>query len=286
MANGPEKIRPGVVRRAPRDAQEPELPLPTVASETDSPPPVIETRQTLDPILVTNFTHQIINPLAGIVGTIDNIVDGTTPPDRARQRLKAVRGQLETAIELVRNLAFLSSMSTEAGKQVMRQQAIDVSVPRVVIEALQFFQDMAEQRKIQVQLTDPVTQFMVRSHPDLLRQVFVNVIENAVKYSDSDSKVEITPRGQRGALLIEVSNHGAGFEPQEKERIFELGFRGDAAQSMKASGSGLGLHICREILTLFGATIWAECSHEKRLVHFYMKFPHYSVSPEPHHGQR
>jgi signal transduction histidine kinase len=285
MTKGHEPIRPGVVRRGNKIAEEPiALPVtvePTVQSGVDVQPP------TIDPVLVTNFTHQIINPLGGIVGTIDNMIDGTTPAAKIPQRLKAVRGQLETAIELVRNLAYLSSMSTEVGLKALQEQAIDVTLPRIIIEASQFFQDIAEQRKIQVQLIDRETQYVVRGHPDMLRQVFVNVIENAVKYSDADTVVEIAPRGQRGgSLLVEVRNHGPGFEAHERERLFDLGFRGEAAQSLKASGSGLGLHICRQILTPFGASIWAECRREKRLVQFFIKFPYYSTSADPHHGQR
>ena len=63
----------------------------------------------VDATLVSNFTHQIINPLNGVVGTLDNVIDGTTAGAKRDQRLRAVRAQLEHVIELVRNLAFLNS---------------------------------------------------------------------------------------------------------------------------------------------------------------------------------
>ena len=61
----------------------------------------------VDLTLLANFTHQVINPLNGVVGTLDNIIDGTIGPDRREQRTRAARGQLENCITLIRNLAYL-----------------------------------------------------------------------------------------------------------------------------------------------------------------------------------
>lgn len=248
------------------------LPVPLIAAGSPD--------REIDKTLLSNFTHQIINPLNGVLGTLDNIIDGTVPEHRKLQRLKAVRGQLVGTVELVRNLAYLSQLSTEKGRDGLRAASADVTVPAVIIEAAQFFQESAEQRNINIHLTDRATQYVVKSHSDLLRQVLMNVIENGVKYGDEGSQISITPRPQKstGHLFVEIVGTGPGFLAEERARIFELGFRGADAQGIRASGSGIGLYVCRQILDLYGASIDAEHSHEQRRTTFRIRFPHFIVA--------
>lgn len=237
----------------------------------------------VDATLVANFTHQIINPLNGVVGTLDNLIDGTTTGQRREQRLRAVRAQLTYTIEMVRNLAYLSQLSTEAGRQGLRNFGSSCLVPELVIESAMFFQELGRERHIQIELDDRDTQYVVKGHEDLLRQVFTNLLENAVKYGFEGSTVHITPWAQKGShqLIVEVRNLGPGFAYDDRERLFERGYRGASAKALVASGSGLGLYICREILdAAFGATIEAEHSAKKEETTFRIRFPHFVIDEE------
>jgi signal transduction histidine kinase len=234
----------------------------------------------VDALLVANFTHQIVNPLNGVLGTIDNLIDNTITGARREQRLKVVRAQLSHIIELVRNLAYLSQLTTEAGRQGLRELGSRSEVPKVVLEAAMFFQELARDRGMEINLEDKRTPYMVKGPPDLLRQVFTNLFENAVKYGDRDREVWIRahPQKKSGQLIVEVENIGPGFEPHEREAIFERGVRGQAAQGIWASGSGIGLFICREILDVgFGASIEAEHSRTHRKTTFRIRFPEYQL---------
>ena len=236
----------------------------------------------IDPTLLANFTHQIINPLNGVVGTLDNLIDGTIQIARRDQRLRAVRGQLVGAIELVRNLAYLSDLSTQGGREGLKSKAADVYLPKIIIEAAQFLQEMAEIRGLSVKLLDPATQYVVIGHAALLRQVFTNIVENGVKYSDEGSKIQIQahPQKHTNHLLVEVTNYGPGFDANELQDIFKLGFRGAEAQKIKASGSGIGLFICKQILDLHDAPIEAEYSAKTRLTLFRIRFPSFRIDEE------
>ncbi len=236
----------------------------------------------IDATLLANFTHQIINPLNGVVGTLDNLIDGTIGEERRDQRLRAVRAQLLGTIELVRNLAYLSQLSTQKGREGLKSKAIDVYLPQVIIEAAQFLQEFAERKRIAIRLTDAVTQYVVKGHQALLRQVFTNIIENGVKYSDEATRIEISEHEQTktGQLLVEVASFGPGFAAGERERLFELGYRGSEAQNIRASGSGLGLFICRQILSLHDATIEAEYSPSTRRTVFRIRFSAFRVDDE------
>jgi len=213
--------------------------------------------------------------LNAVVGTLDNVIDGTIEEERRPQRLRAVRGQLLGVIELARNLAFLAQISTERGRQTLAAKKVPISIPEVAIEAALFLQESAENRGIKIHLTDRVTQYMALGHKDLLRQVFLNIIENAVKYSDEGTKISLEGHQQKktGDLIFEISSLGPGFSPQERDKIFELGFRGSNAREVSASGSGLGLYICRQVLDFHGSSIEAEYSSSSKLTVFRIRFP-------------
>jgi signal transduction histidine kinase len=233
----------------------------------------------IDATLLSNFTHQIINPLNGVVGTISGLIDGSVPQDKREQRLRAVRAQLSHAIELVRNLAFLAQLSTQEGIRSLRTDIPWTVLPDTIIQATLFFDELGKQKGITFHLKDRETQYMVPAHKDLLRQVFLNIAENDLKYSDDHTPVTIEVRAQKSTkdLLVEIESTGPGFENVERARLFDLGFRGEAAKALKASGSGLGLYLAKSILEIYGATIEAEYSPASRRTLFRIRFPRYRL---------
>jgi two-component system, OmpR family, sensor histidine kinase KdpD len=87
----------------------------------------------------------------------------------------------------------------------------------------------------------------------------VNLLENAAKHTDPPGVVEITARGERGSIVVEVADEGPGLPPGAEERVFEKFYRAASAQR----GFGLGLPICRAIVTAHGGQIRAEKRHPR-----------------------
>lgn len=243
-------------------------------------PPLEPRRETLDFGLLANFVHQVINPLNGVSGTLDNLIDGTISESRREQRLKAAKTQLEHCIMLVRNLAYFSQISldpqnTNPGK--VRKTCV---IPQVIIEAAMYFQELAASKGMAIDLKDRATQYRVEGNPDLLRQVFMNLFDNAVKYGKNDTHVIIEPWIQKetSTLLVKVTSKSAPIPAAERERIFDLGYRGASAKAKVASGTGLGLHICRTIIQeVHGGSIAAESSPQNGTTSFLLRFPKFSV---------
>jgi signal transduction histidine kinase len=191
---------------------------------------------------------------------------------------------------MIRNLAFLSQVVPTAGKDAvpLTEKAEDVVIPAVTIEAAQFFQEAGAQRGVRINVTDPITQYRVKGHKDLLRQVFINIFNNGVKYSDENSEILVTPRPQHrtGYFFVEIESQGCKFDQSEREKIFELGYRSEAARAVRASGTGLGLFICRRILELaHSATIEAEVSAATGRTMFRLRFPSFDLG-EPYVRKR
>jgi signal transduction histidine kinase len=101
----------------------------------------------------------------------------------------------------------------------------------------------------------PTTMEPLRCDESLLRQVLVNLVENALKYSVDGGQVDVRLRDEPGRVRIDVRDQGLGIPPVEQERIFEKFYRLDAAMSRGVGGSGLGLFISREIVTQLGGTL-------------------------------
>ncbi|MFZ2446861.1 MAG: HAMP domain-containing sensor histidine kinase [Syntrophobacteraceae bacterium] len=224
--------------------------------------------------LLSNITHQIINPLNGVIGTLDNIIDGTVTRDKAPQKLRSARGQLECTVSLIRNLAFFAQYSSEYGKKVSSKMDKTCIIPQVIIEAAQFFQEQGHLDNIRIELENRQVQNAIKGNPDLLRQVFMNIFDNGIKYSYPNTIIEAKNWIQKktGHLIIQISSNSVPF--QSKEDIFGLGIRGKGAEERTSSGSGLGLHICKLIIeNVFGGSISAEYHTESNTAVFEIRIP-------------
>jgi signal transduction histidine kinase len=198
--------------------------------------------------LVANFAHQLINPLNGVAGTLDRLHKGKIQGEhRQKQRINAMRAQIENCIVLTRNLSYLAIGFGELKDTDKRT----VILPQNLIEATLFYEEEALDRKIEIHVEERDIQNSVRAHPDLIRQVFMNLIDNSVKYSEPGSKILISHHIQKGtgdALIAVRSIPADMIAPQDLAHIFEVGYRGENAKRIIASGTGLGLFICSEII--------------------------------------
>ena len=211
-------------------------------------------------LLIANITHQAINPMNGVIGTLDNVIKGVVPQDKINQKIKSARSQLEYTVTLLRNLAYFAQYSgDEIEKYRLQAEQKICVIPQVIIEAIQFFQEQAKSSEIAIELENPGEQNCVMGDPDLLRQVFMNIFDNAVKYGLQGSKVKIVDeiKKKTGALSVEIEGESVPFDRDED--IFSLGTRGKKAKEKTSSGSGLGLYICKLIIEkLFNGSITAQ----------------------------
>ncbi|MGH6660965.1 MAG: sensor histidine kinase [Rhodospirillales bacterium] len=230
------------------------------------------TNEPFDLTLLSNFIHQVVNPLNGVAGTLDNLAEGKIKGEaRQIQRLQAARSQLEQCISLVRNLAFFAQGFAALEPEERRL----VIIPQIIIEAAQFFQEAAARKKILIVLEDRKTQNKTLGHRELIRQVFMNLFDNAVKYASHGSKVIVDQRIQHktGNILITVNTQSDHpLDSADLIHIFELGFRGKNAKKIVASGTGLGLYICKRIVhDVHEGKIWADSARSGNVI-FYISF--------------
>jgi signal transduction histidine kinase len=231
-----------------------------------------------DLALLSNFIHQVVNPLNGVAGTLDNLIDGTISEEyRREQRLRATRAQVEQCITLMRNLAYLSQGFTRLTEKDRRYTVL----PQAIIESAMFYQEDGKRKNIEINLVERQDQNKVQGHPELIRQVFMNIFDNCVKYGRKNSTVTIHQRIQRrtGNAIITISSHSERpLSSIEAPRIFELGYRGSNARETVASGTGLGLFISREIVEkVHGGSLYVQSIPDNGL-EFTIKIPNGELS--------
>ena len=204
--------------------------------------------------LLSALSHDLRTPLAAITGAATTLRDESAAIDSAQQRemLETICEEADRLERLVRNLLDMTRL--ESGALVVKRQWMPLE--EIVGSALTRLEAQLQGRPVRTDLPDDLP--LVSADAVLLEQVFVNLLENAAKYTPDGSPIEIAARGhangQEGVITIEVSDRGPGVPPGSESRVFEKFFRGPQAGSTSA---GLGLAICRGVVGAHGGTIVA-----------------------------
>jgi K+-sensing histidine kinase KdpD len=200
--------------------------------------------------LLSAVSHDLRTPLASITGAATALRDdrGLGVNTRA-ELLETICDETERLERLVVNLLDMTRL--ESGPIVLKREWVPLE--EMVGSALTRLERYLGERPVQTDLPESLPLLSV--DPVLFEQVFVNLLENASRYTPSGSPLEIAARMDDTSVMIEIRDSGRGFAPGTEERVFEKFFRGEHAGK---SGAGLGLPICRAIVEAHGGVISAE----------------------------
>jgi two-component system sensor histidine kinase KdpD len=219
----------------------------TLAEETEKARVQIQTEQ-LKNSLLSSVSHDLRTPLAVITGSAATLQEGGLDDTTRSELTAAILEEGQRLNRLVRNLLDMTRL--QAGALVVKKewQAIE----EVIGSALGRLEDRLGSRPIQTVV--PTDLPMAPFDPVLIEQVLVNLLENAIKYTPEGSALEITAEPLDSALKVTVSDHGPGVPEADVEKVFEKFYRVGAGKG----GVGLGLTICRGIVTAHGGKLWVE----------------------------
>jgi two-component system sensor histidine kinase KdpD len=198
--------------------------------------------------LLSSVSHDLRTPLAAITGSASSLLEepGPSAPER-RELLETILDESERLHRLIRNLLDVTRLES-GGLQLNRGWT---SIEEIVGCALDRSKRLLEQREVKLDL--PAELPLVHVDALLVEQAFINLIENAVKYSPDGTSIEIGARVDGARLVVEVRDHGRGIEPGLEQRIFDRFVRG----AQDGRGIGLGLAIARGIVVAHGGAIAA-----------------------------
>lgn len=205
---------------------------------------------------VANVSHELRTPLTAVKGFIETLLDGAVDdPATARRFLEIVRRETDRLVSLISDLLDLSRL--ESPRLEVRLETLDLG--ELVEQSLDLFRHRAEQRGIELTSELP-SPFRVLGEESLLRQVLVNLIDNAVKYTPEGGRVWVSGRQGEDWAEFAVSDTGPGIPRKALDRIFERFYRVDKARSRAMGGTGLGLSIVRHAAERQGGRVWVESS--------------------------
>jgi two-component system sensor histidine kinase KdpD len=199
--------------------------------------------------LLSAVSHDLRTPLAAITGAATSLRDddGLTPETR-RELVQAICEEAERLERLVGNLLDMTRL--EAGAVTPRREWVPLE--ELVVSAVARLEGRMGRRPIEIGIPPDLP--LVAVDPVLIEQLFVNLLENAAKYTPAGSPVEVTATAPGQVLVVELSDSGPGLPAGGEERIFEKFFRGAHAG---IPGVGLGLPICRAIAEVHGGSVHA-----------------------------
>ena len=204
---------------------------------------------------VATASHELRTPLTSIYGGIHTI-NGRGDDLDVEQRDSLLRLIEQESVQLVRIVDQLL-ISTELDRHQLRLHESDFELSAFCEELISSALMRTSDTTVTLDAPNPI---MVRCDESLLRQVLVNLIDNAIKYSGGGGHVDVRLADEIGQVRIEVQDNGPGIPADEHERIFEKFYRLDAAMNGGVGGTGLGLYISRAIITEMGGTLTIQSS--------------------------
>ena len=201
-----------------------------------------------------NLSHELKTPIFAIQGYVDTLLNGALDkPEVNKKFLQSTSRNIDRLVSLVDDLDAISKL--ESGEQLLLKDSFVIQeLLKEVYESLAFSLDEKQIRCIiKKGCEQPLTVF---ADKEKIRQVFINLVDNAIKYGKQSGIIEASFYKVDGAkVLIEISDDGAGIGEEHLPRIFERFYRTDLARSRKVGGSGLGLSICKHIIEAHEETI-------------------------------
>lgn len=204
---------------------------------------------------VADASHQLLTPLAIMKGELEILMKGSPTPTEIDQFLKSTRQEVDSLAKIVQDMLLLARV--DAGLGAMKLQECDAG--EVLLEALQRCERLGAAKSIRLIVDFLGDEFRgpIRGDPNLLENLFFNVIENAIKYSPAKESVHVQLEWRQDSFEVRIQDRGSGIPNSEIPLIFERFRRGTSAAT-KTSGFGLGLAIARQIAHLHGGTLTAE----------------------------
>lgn len=193
---------------------------------------------------VANASHELKTPMAVLMTNIETALMNKKITTDTRDYLETSLGTIHNMNVLIEDLLLLSSLE----KHKKNFNRIDTSIfLKKVVSPLK---TAAAKKSIQINLITPKEKISIKANPTLLDRAISNIIENAIKYSPENSKINVLIEKNETDLIVKVIDEGPGIENKYHEQIFERFFRIDDSRSRKTGGSGLGLAISKEIVEI------------------------------------
>lgn len=213
---------------------------------------------------MSNVSHDLRTPMTTIAGFIDAIRDGVIPPERQDHYLEIVSAEVHRLSRLVNSLLDVTRIQAGDRKFVMKPFDICEMGRQILIS----FEQQIEAKQLQIEFVCDEENMLVLADHDAIYQIFYNLCDNAVKFSRDGGVFRVniermTTTEKKSKIRVSVYNHGEGIAKEDLPFVFDRFYKGDKSRGLDRKGVGLGLYICKTIITAHGEDIWVNSEQGK-----------------------
>ena len=209
---------------------------------------------------VANVSHELRTPLTNIKSYAETLLDSDIDPETTESFLQVINSEADRMTRLVRDLLVLSQLDHSASK-VLKLEPTDVS--ELVSDTVNTMHIEAKNRQLTLSYVPGSTTPEITADPDRIRQVIINILSNAIKYTPAHGTVSVLCGQQENYVYIKISDTGIGIPEKDLPMLFERFYRVDKARSREMGGTGLGLAIAKEIVEAHQGSIAVESEYGK-----------------------
>lgn len=203
---------------------------------------------------IANVSHDLRTPMTSIRGFIEGILDGTIPPEKQRNYLIIVRDETNRLNRLVNDLLDLAKM--EAGEIKLNIRPFDINelMRLCVIKN----ENIITSKNLEIEANFENENMLVLGDRDSIERVIINLLHNAVKFSNENEKIILETAKNKDKVLVSIKDNGIGIDESEQKRIWDRFYKSDKSRGMDKTGTGLGLAIVKNIINEHKQEVWVE----------------------------
>lgn len=190
---------------------------------------------------ISIVSHELRTPLASVLGFIEILLHRELPQEKQKRYMETIYNEAQRLANLIND--FLDLQRMESGRQSYHFSPINL--PSLVADIAEQWQDKQKHRVV---IHQHASELWIRADVNRIRQVFDNLISNAIKYSPSADHIDIHLTAHEGKITIAIQDYGLGIPQEANEHMFSKFFRVDNSDRRQIGGTGLGLAIVKEIV--------------------------------------
>jgi two-component system phosphate regulon sensor histidine kinase PhoR len=206
---------------------------------------------------IANVSHELKTPLTSIKGFVETLkMEDNGNKQNTMRFLSIIENEADRLYRLINDILSLSELE----QRIIKTKKESINIEEAIIEVMSMLKGQSEEKNIELSMDVQKGLDRLKGDPDKLKQMLINLIDNAIKYTPENGKVVVEAHNLsgetgRGKVVIKVTDNGIGIPEQHIPRLFERFYRVDKARSRKVGGTGLGLAIVKHIVILFNGEI-------------------------------
>ncbi len=204
------------------------------------------------------MSHELRTPMTGVKGYLSMILEGDAGPisDDVKEFIADAYVANDRLIRLVEHMMKVARV--QEGKIKLNISKVDISREAKMI--VSDFQIPAKDKKITLTYKPAAAELFVKADPDRAREVLMNLVANAVKFTPQNGQTEVSHREENSWIITDVKDSGIGIRREDQDRLFEIFTKANLSLTGQEKGTGLGLYLAKQLAGAQGGKLWLEHS--------------------------